>query len=85
MLTFKISLCGHISISGSKCNYFVNDQIAYRSDCTFIIAKRQSKIKQWKVSPFENCSEEEKAVNLIKNKKHLTAEGKLEMINGALR
>lgn len=92
MLTFQISLhiddlfilefikeklnCGHISISGSKCNYFVNDKnslILVILPIFNFVKLNSSKYYQFIVF--------EKAVNLIKDKKHLLPEGKLEMIN----
>lgn len=91
MLTFQISLhiddiktlefikqklnCGHISISGSKCNYFVNDHISLIHVILPIfnfVKLNSSKYFQFLVF--------EKAVNLIKNNQHLLTEGKLKMI-----
>lgn len=92
MLTFQISLhiddlfilkfikeklnCGHISISGSKCNFFVNDKnslIQIILPIFNFVKLNSSKYNQFIVF--------EKAVNLIKDKKHLLPKGKLEMIN----
>jgi cytochrome c oxidase subunit 3 len=67
--------CGHISISGNKCNYFVNDQISLIHIILPIF--NYVKLQSSKYYQFLNF---EKAVNLIKNKKHLIPEGKLEMI-----
>ena len=67
--------CGHISISGSKCNYFVNDQASLINIILPIfkcIKLHSSKYYQFLIF--------EKAVNLIKNKKHLSPEGKTNMI-----
>jgi hypothetical protein len=68
--------CGHISIYGSKCNYFINDQISLIQVILpiFNIVKLNSS-KYYQFITFE------KAVNLIKNKKHLTSDGKINMIN----
>jgi cytochrome c oxidase subunit 3 len=72
----KIKLnCGHISISGSRCNYFVNDQASLIHIILPIfnfVKLNSSKYYQYIIF--------EKAINLIKNKKHLSSEGKLEMI-----
>jgi hypothetical protein len=92
MLTFQIGLhisdlailqyikdklkCGHISISGSKCNFFINDKkslIQVVLPIFNIVNLNSSKFYQFIIF--------EKAVNLIKNKNHLTAKGKLDMIN----
>jgi cytochrome c oxidase subunit 3 len=91
MLTFQIGLhiddlslleyirdklnCGHISISGSKCNYFVNDKTSLIQIILPIfkfIKLNSSKYYQFLIF--------EKAINLIKEKKHLSPEGKSEMI-----
>lgn len=67
--------CGHISISGSRCNYFVNDQasLIYVILPIFnFVSLNSSKYSQFLIF--------EKAIKLIKNKKHLSLEGKLEMI-----
>jgi cytochrome c oxidase subunit 3 len=91
MLTFQIGLhiddlevlkfiksklnCGHISISGSKCNFFINDQ----TSLIFVVLPifkyfplNSSKYYQFLVF--------EKAVNLFINKFHLTPQGRLLMI-----
>lgn len=96
MLTFQISLhindllvlklikdklkCGLISISGSKCNYFVNDKNSLIEVIVplFNYIRLRPKLNS---SKFHHFILFEKAVNLIKNKKHLSAEGKIEMIN----
>jgi hypothetical protein len=56
--------CGHISISGSRCNYFVNDQVSL-INVIFPIFKfvklNSSKYYQYLIF--------EKAIKLIKNKK----------------
>lgn len=91
MLTFQIALhiddlslleyikdklnCGHISISGSKCNYFVNNKaslIQVILPIFNIVNLNSSKYYQFLIF--------EKAINLIKDKKHLYPEGKLERI-----
>jgi cytochrome c oxidase subunit 3 len=67
--------CGHISISGSRCNFFVNDQASLIHIILPIfnfVKLNSSKYYQYIIF--------EKAINLIKNKKHLSSEGKLEMI-----
>ena len=66
---------GHISISGDKCNFFINDQFSLINVVLPIfnsVKLNSSKYFQYKIF--------EKAVFLIKNKKHLTPEGKLKMI-----
>lgn len=92
MLTFQIGLhiddlsvlevikeklnCGHIFISGSKCNYFVNDKASLIQVILPIfnfVNLNSSKYFQFIIF--------EKAINLLKDKKHLTQEGKLEMLN----
>jgi LAGLIDADG endonuclease len=67
--------CGHISISGSRCNYFINDQNSLINVILpiFNFVKLNSS-KYYQYLTFE------KAINLIKNKKHLSPKGKLEMI-----
>lgn len=68
--------CGHISISGSKCNYFVNDQSSLIDIIIPIFnSVRLNSSKHFQFLIFE------KAVNLIKNKKHRSPEGRLEIIN----
>jgi hypothetical protein len=67
--------CGHISISGSRSNYFVNDQASLINVILPIfnfVKLNSSKYYQFLIF--------EKAVKLIKNKKHLSPEGKLEII-----
>jgi hypothetical protein len=90
MLTFQIDLhidelpllefikdklnCGHISISGSKCNFFVNDKaslIEIISPIFKLVKLNSSKFYQFIIF--------DKAINLIKEKKHLSPEGKKEM------
>lgn len=68
--------CGHISISGSRCNYFVNDQASLINVILpiFKFVKLNSS-KYYKFLIFE------KAIKLIISKKHLSPEGKLEMLN----
>ncbi len=92
MLTFQISLhindlcvleyiknklnCGHISISGSKCHYFVNDQNSLIKVIIPIFnSVKLNSSKYYQFIVFE------KAVNLFKENKHLSPEGKLEMIH----
>jgi hypothetical protein len=67
--------CGKISISGNKCNFFVNDRASLINIIIPVfnfIELKSSKYNQFLVF--------EKAVNLIKNKNHLTAIGRLEII-----
>lgn len=64
--------CGHISISGSRCNYFVNDQVSLINVILPIfnfVKLNSSKYYQYLIF--------EKAIKLIINKKHLSPEGKL--------
>ena len=66
---------GSISISGDRCNFFINDQFSLINVVLPIfnsVKLNSSKYFQYKIF--------EKAVFLIKNKKHLTPEGKLKMI-----
>ena len=67
--------CGHISISGSKCNYFVNDQVSLINVIVPIF-----NYVQLNSSKYFHYLIFEKAVNLIKNKAHLSPLGKLEII-----
>src|SRR5467141_3106147 len=92
MLTFQIDLhidelpllehiknklnCGHISITNSRCNYFVNDKTSLIQVILPIfnfVKLNSSKYYQFLIF--------EKAINLVKEKKHLSPEGKLEMLN----
>jgi hypothetical protein len=93
MLTFQIGLhiddlsileyikenlnCGHISNSrgGSKCNYFINDNVSLIQVILPIF--NHTKLNSSKYYQFLVF---ERAVNLIKEKKHLSLLGKLEMI-----
>lgn len=91
MLTFQITLhlndlplleyikenlkCGHVSISGSRCNYFVNDK-----ESLIEVILPLFNYVNLNSSKFYQFIEFEKAVNLIKDKRHLTADGKLEML-----
>ena len=91
MLTFQIGLhiddlpileyiknklnCGHISISGNKCNYFINDK-----DSLLQILLPIFNLLKLNSSKYYQFIIFEKAVNLINEKKHLSKEGKLEMI-----
>ena len=59
--------CGHISISGSKCNYFVNDQVSL----IYVILPLFNYV-QLNSSKYFHYLIFEKAVNLIKNKAHLS-------------
>jgi hypothetical protein len=68
--------CGKISISGNRCNFFVNDR--YSLINTIVPIFKNTKLKSSKYYQFLIF---EKAVNLIKNKSHLTPNGKLEIIN----
>nr|WDS46421.1 LAGLIDADG homing endonuclease [Cyathus striatus] len=92
MLTFQIGLhiddlsllenikkqlnCGHISISGSKCNFFIND----KASLVQVVLPLFNFIKL-NSSKYYHFLIFEKAVNLFKDKKHLSKEGKLEMIS----
>ena len=91
MLTFQICLhiddlfileyiknkinCGHISISTSKCNYFINDK-----DSLFQILLPIFNFIKLNSSKYYQFIIFEKAVNFVNEKKHLSKEGKLEMI-----
>ena len=91
MLTFQIGLhiddlftlkyikkflnCGHISISGKKCNYFINDK-----DSLLQILLPIFNFIKLNSSKYHQFILFEKAVNFINDKKHLSKEGKLEMI-----
>jgi len=64
--------CGHISISGNRCNFFLNDQYSLINIILPIfnfIKLNSSKYFQFLIF--------EKAVNLISNKNHLSELGKL--------
>jgi hypothetical protein len=67
--------CGHISISGNKCNYFVNDQYSLINIILPIF-----KTVQLNSSKYYQFLIFEKAVNLIKDKKHLSSFGRLKII-----
>lgn len=67
--------CGHISISGDKCNFFVNDQESLIN--IIIPIFKFVSLNSSKKFHFEIF---EKAVNLLTNKKHLTNQGKSAMI-----
>jgi hypothetical protein len=67
--------CGHISISGNRCNYFVNDRIGL----IHVILPIFNYVKL-NSSKYFHYLIFKKAVNLIINKKHLSSEGKLEII-----
>jgi len=83
MLTFQIGLhiddinilksikkqlnCGHISISGSKCNYFINDQYSLINVILPIF-----KYVELNSSKYYDYLIFEKVVNLVKDKKHLS-------------
>ena len=67
--------CGNISKSGDKCNYFVNDQKSLINVVLPIfnyVELKSSKYHQYLVF--------EKAVKLLINKKHLTPQGRLEIL-----
>ena len=67
--------CGKISISGNKCNFFVNDRASLINIIIPVFNFMELKsAKYYQFLIFE------KAVNLIKNKDHLTPTGKLEII-----
>jgi hypothetical protein len=70
--------CGKISISeaNNKCNFFVNDAFSLINIIVPIfnfVQLNSSKFYQFKVF--------EEAVNLLKDKSHLTIEGKKKMID----
>lgn len=67
--------CGKITISGNRCQFFVND----RSSLINIIIPVFNFTKL-KSSKYYQYLIFEKAVHLIKNKSHLTSKGKLEII-----
>jgi len=67
--------CGHISISGSKCNYFVNDQTSLINIILPIF-----KLFPLNSSKYFQFFIFEKAVNLLINKFHLTQQGRLLML-----
>ena len=67
--------CGYILISSSRCNYFINDKtllIHVILPIFNFVKLNSSKYFQYLIF--------EKAIKLIKNKKHLSHEGKLEII-----
>jgi hypothetical protein len=67
--------CGHISISGNRCNFFVNDQYSLIHIILPIfnfVKLNSSKYFQFLIF--------EKAVNFVNNKNHLSSAGKLEII-----
>jgi hypothetical protein len=92
MLTFQIGLhiddiktleiikdklqCGKISISGNRCNYFVNDSFSLIHIVLPIFNFVQ--LNSTKFSQFNIFKE---AVHLFINKLHLTSEGKIKMIS----
>lgn len=96
MLTFQIGLhiddlpvlekiknklnCGRISISGFKCNYFVND-IASLTQIIVPIFKFGAPAVNLNSSKYFQFLIFEEAVNLFKNKKHLTPEGRIKLLN----
>ena len=59
--------CGHISISGSKCNYFVNDQ----ASLIHVISPIFNYVQLNSTKHFDFLTFD-KAVNLVKNKEHLS-------------
>jgi hypothetical protein len=67
--------CGHISISGSKCNYFVNDQ----ASLIHVISPIFNHVQLNSTKYFDFLTFD-KAVNLVKNKEHLSPKGKLKII-----
>jgi hypothetical protein len=92
MLTFQIGLhiddlfileyiknklnCGHISISGKKCNYFIKDK-----DSLLQILLPIFNFTKLNSSKYHQFIIFEKIVNFINEKKHLSKEGKLKMIS----
>lgn len=67
--------CGHISISGSKCNYFVND----RESLTSVVLSAFGHAVPGGTKYFQFLIFS-KAVALIIDKTHLTPQGRLLMI-----
>lgn len=66
--------CGHISVSGNRCNFFVNDHHSLTNVVLPIfnhISLNSSKYFQFLIF--------QKAVNLLSNKSHLTEQGKTFM------
>jgi hypothetical protein len=68
--------CGKISISKNRCNFFVNDHPSL-INCIIPIFNHVT-LKSSKYSQFLIFK---KAINIIKNKEHLTTEGKLKIID----
>ena len=67
--------CGSISKSGNKCNYFVSDQKSLINVILPIFNRVELKSsKYYKYFVFKN------AVNLLKDKEHLTPKGKIEIL-----
>jgi cytochrome c oxidase subunit 3 len=91
ILTFQISLhiddidilnsiqkklkSGHISTSGSRCNYFINDK-----DSLINVILPIFKFVELNSSKYYDYLIFEKAVNLVKNKLHLLPNGKQDII-----
>jgi cytochrome c oxidase subunit 3 len=67
--------CGNISISKNRCNFFVNDQASLINIIVPIF-----KLVELKSSKYYQFLIFEKAVNLIKNKGHLSSSGKIQII-----
>jgi len=67
--------CGSISKSGDKCNYFVNDQKSLVNVIVPIF--NNVELKSSKFFQFLNFK---KAVHLLIDKKHLTFQGKIDIL-----
>ena len=67
--------CGHISISGSRCNYFINDK-----DSLINVILPLFNFVKLNSSKYYDYLIFEKVVNLVKNKQHLSSKGKQEII-----
>lgn len=67
--------CGHISVSGSRCNFFVNDQ----TSLIYVIQPIFSHVKLNSSKYFQFLIFE-KAINLLRNKNHLSSQGRLDII-----
>ncbi len=67
--------CGHISISGSRCNYFINDKVSLINVILPIF--NFVELNSYK---FYDYLIFERVINLIKNKHHLLLNGKKDII-----
>jgi cytochrome c oxidase subunit 3 len=66
---------GHISVSGYRCNYFINDK-----DSLINVILPIFKFVELNSSKYYDYLIFEKAANLVKNKLHLSSNGKQDMI-----